>query len=202
MGGSGGGSSSDKKSSKKRSMGGGGEGHPGGGGSQKSSPNKDVNLETGGIKFPDYAKSVGVTLRSQRMKLPPNVGTKKVGSFEQMLGEAGVDPAPAPSDKVCTEFNELRSDMVLLYELKNALATCDQELHSLKAQYENMCPGKTLEIPEKLRPPTSTILKGEKVKNISDAIDVVGNGPTPPIRKRKAALEQVNIMKKIKGKHF
>jgi hypothetical protein len=27
-------------------------------------------------------------------------------------------------DEIATEFNELRSEMVLLYELKNALTTC------------------------------------------------------------------------------
>ena len=32
--------------------------------------------------------------------------------------------------------------MVLLYELKNALAACEQELHSLKGQFEAACPGK------------------------------------------------------------
>lgn len=187
----------NKKSHKKKSH----------GSSHKSSPTKDqlANLEAavGGIKFPDF-KSSGVSLRSQRMKLPPSVGQKKSKAIEQMLSEIGLDPNPIPSDAMCNEFNELRSDMVLLYELKNALATCDQELHSLKAQYETLCPGKTLEIPEKLRPPSTTagVVKGDKPKNISDVIDVVGNGPTPPVRKRKAALEQSNVLKKIKNKNF
>ena len=43
---------------------------------------------------------------------------------------------------MCNEFNELRSEMVLLYELKNALSACEQELHSLKGQFEAACPGK------------------------------------------------------------
>ena len=42
---------------------------------------------------------------------------------------------------MCTQFNDLRSDMVLLYELKNALNTCELELHTLKATYETLCPG-------------------------------------------------------------
>ena len=157
-------------------------------------------MDTGGIKFPDFNVNSGVSLRSQRMKLPPSVGQKKTKAIEQMLAEAGVDKNPVPSDAMCTEFNDLRSDMVLLYELKAALQTCEQELHSLKAQYETLCPGKTLEIPEKLRPHQPSALKGDKPKNISDVIDVVGTGPTPPIRKRKAALEQSNVMKKIKNK--
>jgi DNA methyltransferase 1-associated protein 1 len=136
------------------------------------------------------------------MKLPPSVGQKKTKAIEQMLAEAGVDPNPTPSETMCIEFNELRSNMVLLYELKNAETTCDQELHLLKAQYETFAPGKTLEIPEKLRPQTASVLKGDKPKNISDVIDVVGTGPTPPVRKRKAALEQSNVLKKIKNKNF
>ena len=63
----------------------------------------------------------------------------------------------------------------------------------------------SLEIPDKLKPPNPTQLlaKGERpTKNISDVIDVVGNGPTQPVRKRKAALEQSNVLKKIKNKNF
>ena len=105
---------------------------------------------------------------------------------------------------MCNEFNELRSDMVLLYELKAALATCEQELHALKARYETLNPGKTLEIPEKLRPNNSAFTSSsvKQTKSISDIIDVVGTGPTPPQRKRKAALEQSNVLKKIKNKNF
>ena len=155
-------------------------------------------MDTGGIKFPDLNMS-GVSLRSQRMKLPPSVGQKKTKAIEQMLAEAGVEKAPVPSEAMCTEFNDLRSDMVLLYELKAALQTCEQELHSLKAQYETLSPGKTLEIPEKLRPPQPSALKGDKPKNISDVIDVVGTGPTPPNRKRKAALEHGVLKKHMKA---
>ena len=90
--------------------------------------------------------------------------------------------------------------MVLLYKLKSHLASCEQELYTQKAQYESMNPGKTLEIPEKLRPNTvASALKGEKMKNISDVIDVVSTGPTPPNRKRKAAQQQADVLKQIKN---
>ena len=87
---------------------------------------------------------------------------------------------------------------VLLYELKHALSACELELHSLKGQYEALCPGKSLEIPDRLK----AKIGGERVKNISDVVDVLGNGPVPPVRKRKAALEQSNVLKKIKNKQF
>lgn len=40
--------------------------------------------------------------------------------------------------------------MILLYELRTALATCNFELESLKHQYEMLCPNKTLAIPSGL----------------------------------------------------
>jgi len=179
-------SPSDKKAMKKKLLANG----------QSKSPTKE-QMDTGGIKFPDF-KAGGTSLRSQRMKLPPTVGQKKAKAIDQMLKEAGVDSIPVPSENMCTQFNELRSDMVLLYELKAALATCDTELHSLKAHYETLCPGKTLEMPEKLRHSALSAIKGEKAKNISDVIDVVSTGPTPPNRKRKAAQGQADVMKQIK----
>lgn len=46
-------------------------------------------VEAAGIKFPDY-KNSGVSLRSQRMKLPANVGQKKSKGIEQTLQEMGM----------------------------------------------------------------------------------------------------------------
>lgn len=43
-------------------------------------------LESAGIKFNDL-RGTGVSLRSQRMKLPANVGQKKTKALEQTLNE-------------------------------------------------------------------------------------------------------------------
>lgn len=43
-------------------------------------------MESAGIKFPDF-KNSGVSLRSQRIKLPSSLGQKKMKSIEQMLNE-------------------------------------------------------------------------------------------------------------------
>ena len=40
------------------------------------------------------------------------------------------------TEEICKHFNELRSDMVLLYELKMALANSEFELQTLKHQSE------------------------------------------------------------------
>ena len=175
---------------------------------------EQIDLVGAGIKFPDF-KAPGITLRSQRIKLPQSVGTKKTKAIEQMLGEIAVDTNPMPTEAICSAFNDLRSDMVLLYDLKNALSSCDMEIQSMKMTYEGLCPGKSLEVPEKLKAKTSASASlgvaggsggggaGEgRTRNLHDVIDVVGNGATPPMRKRKAALEQSNVLKKIKNKNF
>ncbi|XP_035788579.1 DNA methyltransferase 1-associated protein 1-like [Anopheles albimanus] len=111
-------------------------------------------VESAGIKFTDL-RGTGVSLRSQKMKLPANVGQKKAKALEQVLQEFKVDPNPPPIEEICVAFNELRSDMVLLCELRTALATCVFELESLKHQYEALCPGKTLNIPAALVNPVT-----------------------------------------------
>jgi len=51
---------------------------------------------------------------------------------------------PPPTEQICQQFNELRSDIVLHYELRSALSTCDYELQSLRHQYEALVPGKVI----------------------------------------------------------
>lgn len=127
-------------------------------------------IESAGIKFTDL-RGTGVSLRSQKMKLPANVGQKKAKSIEQALQEFKVDSTPPPTEDICNTFNELRSDMVLLFELRTALTTCNFELESLKHQYEVVCPGKTLSIPSML------MAHATEVKISENIIDVVGSSP-------------------------
>ncbi|CAH1772728.1 unnamed protein product [Owenia fusiformis] len=175
----------------------------------------NINPDTTGIKFPDF-KTSGVTLRSQRMKLPGSVGQKKTKAIEQVLEEIGLEFNPIPTEEIVTSFNELRQDIVLLYELKLALANCEYELQTLRHQFETLAPGKleSLNLGSILIPSTigaSSITttpekqesQGEDVpikteKKFSETIDVVST-PTTPNKKRRAALEQSNILKKIKG---
>ncbi|UYV67328.1 DMAP1 [Cordylochernes scorpioides] len=105
----------------------------------KNARTEGTPLESTGIKFPDV-KSCGVSLRSHRMKLPTTVGQRKTKTIEQLLQELGIDLNPMPTEEMSLHFNELRSDMVLLYELKLALATCEFELQTLRHQYEALAP--------------------------------------------------------------
>ena len=68
----------------------------------------------------------------------------------------------------------------------------------LKQWTSQIIAGKSLEIPEQLKTPSSSVVN----RLVSDVIDVVGNGTNQPVRKRKAALEQSNVLKKIKNKQF
>jgi len=151
-----------------------------------------------GIKFPDV-KASGVSLRSSRMKLPASVGQKKVKAIEQLLQELGLENNPMAVEEVCGHFNDLRSDLVLMYDLRTILLNYVFELQTLKHQYENLTPGKTLDIPESL-----IINTGEespsRPRAISEMIDSVAT-PSTPNRKRKAALEQSNVLKKMKSRN-
>ncbi|XP_006616977.1 DNA methyltransferase 1-associated protein 1 isoform X2 [Apis laboriosa] len=146
------------------------------GASARNRPNKadtSHTVESAGIKFPDF-KNSGVSLRSQRIKLPSSLGQKKMKGIEQMLNELRIELNPPPTEQICQQFNELRSDIVLHYELRSALSTCDYELQSLRHQYEALAPGKTLTIPPALLPKTEPEVK-------ADIIDVVGSPSMPSI---------------------
>jgi len=45
---------------------------------------------------------------------------------------------PMPTKEMVTQYNELRQDIVLLYELKLALANCQYELQTLRHRYETL----------------------------------------------------------------
>ena len=47
-------------------------------------------------------------------------------------------------EEMVPHFNELRQDIVLLYELKLALANCEYELQTLRHRFDTLAPGKVL----------------------------------------------------------
>merc|ERR1719411_42832 len=165
-----------------------------------------------GIKWAEI-KTSGVSLRSSRMKLPTSLGMKKSEAIENMCGELGLESGPPCTEEILGEFNELRSEMVLLYELKNALTNSEFELSSLQHQYEALVPGKSLSLPQELLTSTTKLVDGAVAavnqerelgkKRLSDALDAAGgNREGRQDRKRKAALEQGNILKKIKKRQY
>ncbi|XP_049867847.1 DNA methyltransferase 1-associated protein 1 [Pectinophora gossypiella] len=132
---------------------------------------ESVTVEWSGIKFPE-ARGTGVWLRSQRMKLPPGVGQRKTKAIEQELRLMNIDIAPTPTESICKHFNELRSDLALALDLKNALTACEFDLQALRHQYEALNPGKTLTIPPSICSSTTT---DNESKPVGEIIDVVGS---------------------------
>ncbi|XP_032243096.1 DNA methyltransferase 1-associated protein 1 isoform X2 [Nematostella vectensis] len=104
---------------------------------------KKVEVPSTGVKFPEN-KGAGVFLRSARLKMPGAVGTKKTKAVEQLLEELGVDLQPMPTESISQQFNELRNDMILLYELKQAAGNCEFEQQTLKHRIEALAPGKDI----------------------------------------------------------
>lgn len=68
------------------------------------------------------------------------MGQKKSRAIEQVLEDLGLELNPIPTEDVVTEFNELRQDIVLMYELKQALGNCEYELQTLKHRLETLAP--------------------------------------------------------------
>ncbi|KAA8578140.1 hypothetical protein FQN60_012968 [Etheostoma spectabile] len=191
---------------------------------QKRETEKPAVPETAGIKFPDF-KSAGVTLRSQRMKLPSSVGQKKIKAIEQILLDQGVDLNPMPTEEIVQMFNELRSDLVLLYELKQAHSNCEYEQQMLRHRYEallkagsgggfggtigagppaatqvgevNATNSNTASTPGGEAPswPSADDIKLEAKEQI---IDVVGAPLTPNSRKRRESASSSSSVKKVK----
>uniref|UniRef100_A0A915HZ93 DNA methyltransferase 1-associated protein 1 n=1 Tax=Romanomermis culicivorax TaxID=13658 RepID=A0A915HZ93_ROMCU len=101
------------------------------------------------VRFPEF-KSAGPHLRSQCMKMPSTLGQRKLKAIDVALDKLGLEHHPMAVDDVVTQFNDLRSDLMLLYELKLALTTCQYDLETLKHQYQSTT-NKELTIPVHLR---------------------------------------------------
>lgn len=80
------------------------------------------------------------------MKLPPSVGQKKTKAIDQLLEELQIDQRPMGTEVVCEQFNELRSDIVLLYELQQALTNCEFELQTFRHRYEPILQSKNIDM--------------------------------------------------------
>ncbi|VDK17809.1 unnamed protein product [Anisakis simplex] len=105
--------------------------------------------EHSSLRFPEF-RSAGAHLRSQEMKLPTNVGQKKLKNIETVIEKLKLDLVPVGAEEIVVGYNEFRSSIVLLQELKHALQTAEYELESLRTRY-NTLSGKTFEIEPRMR---------------------------------------------------
>ena len=83
------------------------------------------------LKFPEI-KAAGAHARSARLKLPNSVSSKKTVAIKAMLVEIGLDDMPMANEETIDEFNKLRTDLLLLYELKTAVVNAQTDLNHLK----------------------------------------------------------------------
>lgn len=153
-----------------------------------------LEANTVGIKFPDF-KTSGTSLRSQRLKLPTSLGTKKMKALEQMIQELGLEQFPMTTEAICQSFNELRSDLLLLYEIKVNLANTEFEIQSIKNQLAAVQPELVPADEPVAEPSVASSTPDTSSRDISDVIDI--NAVNTPGRKRKAAIEQQKVLSKL-----
>lgn len=164
-------------------------------------------IDLGGIKFPE-PKTTGIWARSSLIKMPTTIGQKRIKAIDEMLRKLNIIGIPVMTEDICREFNELRNKMYMLYELKIALTNAEFE-NQLKHQDEQIydpnapsTPLSAISLPDNL---TTTFgsLNGSfsstrncDVKKISEVFE---SSPVT-VRKRRAAIEQENMMKKLNKK--
>uniref|UniRef100_F1KXY2 DNA methyltransferase 1-associated protein 1 n=1 Tax=Ascaris suum TaxID=6253 RepID=F1KXY2_ASCSU len=152
--------------------------------------------EHSSLRFPEF-RSAGAHLRSQEMKLPTNVGQKKLKNIETVIEKLKLDLVPVGAEEIVVGYNEFRSSIVLLQELKHALQTAEYELESLRTRYQ-AATGKTFEIEPRMRVSSmgdSSMFGEDKegtnsglpssTRTITDMIELSSSLPQA-VRKRKA----------------
>lgn len=80
-------------------------------------------------------KATGTYLRSIKTKVPINVGNKKSKYIEQTLAELSIELYPIPNQQIVELFNQLRTTIMLSYELKQAIHNAECEFQTLRHQY-------------------------------------------------------------------
>ncbi|KAI1725164.1 DNA methyltransferase 1-associated protein 1 (DMAP1) domain-containing protein [Ditylenchus destructor] len=86
--------------------------------------------ETSTIRYHDF-RAPGPHLRSQEMKLPTNIGQKKAKNIETVAEKLKIDPILHAFEDVVNLYNDFRSNVVRLQELKSALQATEGELDLL-----------------------------------------------------------------------
>uniref|UniRef100_A0A915Q6C5 DNA methyltransferase 1-associated protein 1 n=1 Tax=Setaria digitata TaxID=48799 RepID=A0A915Q6C5_9BILA len=126
------------------------------------------------LRFPEF-RSAGAHLRSQEMKLPTNIGQKKLKNIETVIEKLKLDKGinkfllhdilhnctfhedlvPFGVADIVKGYNEFRARIVLLQELKHSLHSAEFELESLRTRY-NALTGKTFDIEPRMRVRTAS----------------------------------------------
>ena len=116
---------------------------------------------------------------------------KRAKAMDQMLEDLAIGSKPIATEDVTTQFNVLRNNILLLFELKSALQAAEFELGSLKLKCDTL--------------PESTDPEGY-VEQSMDEGEASGSGQiqgssrssTPTTRKRKGTSSSQDLPKKNK----
>ncbi|TKR93978.1 hypothetical protein L596_008336 [Steinernema carpocapsae] len=112
------------------------------------SPLTQPNEAVSQLRFSEF-KSAGGHFRSHEMKLPTNVGQRKIKTLDQVVHGLKLEMPHATPESV-TAFNDFRSNVILLQELKMALQSAEFELESIKARTGSIG-GQAIEIEPRIR---------------------------------------------------
>jgi hypothetical protein len=104
-----------------------------------------------------------------QMILPSSIPNKKLAVIDQVLKQCQLERNPMACEDIVDEFNDLRSDIVLLFDLKNALNSAEYEfqtsLHRLKHDTNSTATSLTTCVP----------LASASCSSLSDASRLVTN---------------------------
>ncbi|CAI5438656.1 unnamed protein product [Caenorhabditis angaria] len=114
-----------------------------------------LDISVTALRFSEF-KSSGAHFRSQEMKLPTNIGQKKLKNIEVVLEKCKMEMNPIGSEATMKIYNDFRSQIMLLQELKFALHTAEFELESLRTRLQDV--GKDIEIEPRMR--VSNLVEG------------------------------------------
>ncbi|CAJ0575399.1 unnamed protein product, partial [Mesorhabditis spiculigera] len=151
-------------------------------------PNVNLDLASTQLRFSEFRGS-GVHLRSQEMKLPTNLGQKKLKNIETVLEKLKLDMNPLGSEKIVAVYNEFRSQIMLLQELKATLQTTEYDLETVAARLQQQ--GTMLEIDPKLR--VSTLPEGGLSNTFLEC-------PGAPLSRRRIT-SYLELLTKADGSH-
>lgn len=141
--------------------------------------------DTAAIKWPEY-RSAGPHLRSSEMKLPTGVGQKKMKNIDTVVSKLKIPPWPHAHEAIIQQFNDYRSQVVLLQELKGALQTAEGELEILQHRLHTE-KRKEVEIPARIRVPDGEDVELTPDQMATSAEEAEKKG-LPTTKRRIAAL--------------
>ncbi|EFO83768.1 CRE-EKL-4 protein [Caenorhabditis remanei] len=107
-----------------------------------------LDISVTALRFSEF-KSSGAHFRGQEMKLPTNIGQKKLKNIEVILEKCKMEMNPVASESIMKTYNDFRSQVMLVQELKSAMQTAEYELESVRTKMQEH--GKDFEIDPRFR---------------------------------------------------